>query len=67
MAIQKIKITECPFCGGTEFVKGAESGRNVYVPDSSALGRQVIWHQICRNCGTLIREYVQAPEKLKEY
>jgi len=57
----------CPHCGGTETVIGKQTGYNEYVVHrhaSTSLFGSPLYHVICRNCGTLIRSYVDNPEAL---
>lgn len=66
MAIQKIKITECPFCGGTEFVKGVQNWHSLMFPCNGSIWGtgQEIRHIVCKRCGSVVRSYVLEPELL---
>ena len=69
MTVRKIK-TVCPYCGGTEFVRGGigNSGAAArYKTVYAANAGQRIQCQICKNCGTVIREFIVHPEKLPDY
>ncbi|MCR5607549.1 MAG: hypothetical protein K6G26_00615 [Lachnospiraceae bacterium] len=57
-------VQECPFCNGTEMVTGCQQGY------ASVTSTHSIWsvgkklnHVFCRNCGSLVRSYVDDPEK----
>lgn len=52
-----IKDEKCPYCGGTEFIR-AES--NAF----TTLCGQPLRHVICRRCGSVVRSYIENPEKL---
>lgn len=57
------KIEICAFCGNNEFLEGIQKGY-------AALQGEGFWtttplkHVICRNCGTVVRSYIDNPEKL---
>lgn len=58
----------CPYCGAEEVVYGVQSDRGKVRPAKRMTvdeGQGLI-HVICRHCGTVIRSYVQFPEKLSE-
>ena len=54
---------KCPYCGKEVFVTGkqgaAYSGITV-----SLLKQRAVYHEICVNCGTIVRSYVKNPENL---
>ena len=57
----------CPHCGGTETVIGKQTAANEFVVSKYAATNffgSALYHVICRNCGTLIRSYVDNPEAL---
>ncbi len=58
-----IQINNCPFCGGTELIKGYQSGYGAILGESSVCGG-ALYHIVCRNCGSVVRSYVDDPEKL---
>lgn len=60
--LHPIKITKCPFCGGTEFVYGYQAGYGAVT--GNMLTGQWLRHIICRNCGSVVHSYVDHPEKL---
>lgn len=67
MAVKKLKNLRCPFCDGTEMVKGLSS-RFVLNEEKVSYGdRHPIFCIICKNCGSIVREYMTAPEKLPDY
>ena len=50
----------CPYCGGTEMVE-AKYGA---VYGESAWSGQIMYHTVCRKCGSVVRSFVKEPEKL---
>ena len=60
----KIKITECPFCHGSEFIEGKQEGYAQLQSCESSWHSAVLYHVICRRCGSVVRSYVKNPEKL---
>ncbi len=79
MAVKKLKNFSCPFCGSTEFVKGRRSGGLYYQPlilpfkvyhtPLFSLHRpaaeQITICVFCKECGSLIREYIENPAALE--
>ena len=65
--LHSIQINKCPFCGGTEFVYGYQSGYGAVTDNESLMSWQVLRHVICRNCGSVVHSYVDAPEKLLKW
>ena len=59
----KIHITQCPFCGHAEFIEARQLQVESYVSGEGLLGQQ-LKHIICRNCGSVVRSYVENPENL---
>jgi len=56
----------CPHCGGTETVIGKQDGEGRIFAKAAItimFGTKV-FHIVCRNCGTIIRSYVEDPSKL---
>ncbi len=62
--LHPIKITKCPFCGGTEFVYGYQADYGAITGSESVLTSQTLRYIICRNCGSVVHSYVDNPEKL---
>lgn len=59
---------KCPYCGAEEVVYGVQSDRGKVRPAKRVTideGQGLI-HVICKHCGTVIRSYVQYPDKLSE-
>ena len=52
----------CPYCGGTELVRGQQSGYAVVVRCKGLSNGRKLIHLICRQCGTVVRSYVEDPE-----
>lgn len=64
-----IKMEEqykCPWCGCKDVVYGAQADRGKVRPARKIIFNegQVLIHVICKSCGTVLRSYVQNPEKL---
>lgn len=59
-----IQITNCPFCGSTEFVEGYQSGYGALTGRDGIWTDAILRHVICRNCGSVVHSYVDNPEKL---
>lgn len=58
----EIRVDECPFCNGTEFIRGKQE--NYAVVNGEGLHSSSLNHIICRKCGSVVRSYVDNPEKL---
>lgn len=56
----------CPCCGGNKFVTGKQDGYAEVYPEDAFISfkSQKLYHDICINCGTVVRSYVKKPEKL---
>ena len=57
---------KCPWCGSDKMVYGVQTDRGRVNPAKKvtlSAGENVI-HVICKECGTIVRSYVQHPEKL---
>ena len=59
-----IKITECPFCHGNEFVEAKQTGYAAISGSKNMWSSEDLYHLICRRCGSVVRSYVKDPEKL---
>ena len=59
----KIQLERCPFCGYSEFIEARQAAPETYVTAQTILG-QPLYHTICRNCGSVVRSFVEVPEKL---
>ncbi|MBR5723114.1 MAG: hypothetical protein IKX57_05745 [Oscillospiraceae bacterium] len=63
---KRVIVKECPFCGGTDLVKGWQYGSGKLFADGCLVqGGQEIYHIVCKDCGSIVRSYVHYPEKLK--
>ena len=60
----EIRISECPFCHGSEFIEGKQEGHGQLQSCESAWHGSNLYHVICRRCGSVVRSYVKNPEKL---
>lgn len=64
MAKVNIKTIKCPYCGGTDFVKGYQAGNGGIVSTERPLTGTWLYHDICLDCGNVARSYVYDPLKL---
>jgi len=57
----------CPYCGGTELVKGKQNGQGMILPYRriSMFSAQKLVHLVCKNCGTVVRSYIENPQDFK--
>ena len=69
MAVKIFRDFRCPYCGGTEYVRGWKGGVYGQVVNLKHLlsTQQTIQFQICKRCGTIIREFIANPEELPDY
>ena len=51
----------CPWCGGKDVVEGIQS---TYAKVQPNKGENLV-HVICKNCGTVVRSYVENPQVLE--
>ena len=58
-----IQLQRCPFCGGVEFIEAKQIQVEAYVSGEALFGQRLN-HTICRNCGSVVRSFVEDPEKL---
>lgn len=60
------KTFTCPYCGGKKFALGVQNGyAEVYPADKFfSFKSRKLYHEICLDCGTVVRSYVKKPEKL---
>lgn len=56
-------VSTCPFCGGHEFIKGVQTGYAQVSGQGWTLSSNLC-HEICRDCGSVVRSYVPDPEML---
>ena len=59
----KVHIERCPFCGYAEFIQARQYAPEAYVSGEAVFGQQLN-HTICRNCGSVVRSFVENPENL---
>ncbi|RLY03641.1 hypothetical protein EAF07_04845 [Streptococcus hillyeri] len=60
-----MKNLVCTYCGGTEMVRGQQDGQGAIRKSGWALSSQFLYHDICAKCGTVVRSFVEKPEKLR--
>lgn len=53
----------CPYCGGTEFVIGRQDRYAAVTTEKFSFYYQTLYHEICENCGTVVRSFIKEPDK----
>lgn len=75
MAVKKLRNLTCPFCGGTEFVKGRACSIGLHSSSAQIVSlrtslmncpTQTEIRVYCKNCGSLVRQYITNPELLED-
>lgn len=66
MNLKNIEVKDCPYCGGTEFGRGKQRGYAKLVTGALDLAGDNLNHIICMNCGSVVRSYVEHPDKFKK-
>ena len=66
MAVKKVK-QPCPYCGNTEFVRGMYSRKQIFRPKNPLGTYYTVQVQICKRCGSIIREFIANPEQFPDY
>ncbi len=61
---EEFVLTKCPICGGEEFAFACQAGYGALTSDDSLLKTAPLRHQICTQCGTVVRSFVDNPKKL---
>jgi len=61
--MKKVRITQCRYCGGTEFVN-APSSITVQNNSLTLWTPKFVRFTICLDCGSILRSYVIEPERL---
>lgn len=61
--------SKCPYCGEKEFVEARETGVGITCTNRKFInGRmQMLYHTVCKNCGTVVRSYVKKPKELSDW
>ena len=59
----KVNIERCAFCGYSEFVEARQINVEAYVSGKALFGQE-LKYIICRHCGSVVRSFVEEPEKL---
>lgn len=57
-------VTSCPYCGGYEMIKCMQSGYAVIYAKYNQFGGRNLYHSVCRRCGSVVRSFVEEPEKM---
>ncbi len=61
---EQYTVMKCPVCGGEEFVYAFQGGYGALTSDESMFKTTTLRHQICTQCGTVVRSFVDEPDKL---
>ena len=63
--MKKIKITECPFCGGKKFFTVCQGlyGRVYWVKSPLKIKTADLYHRVCCQCGSVVRSYLKEIDK----
>lgn len=59
-----IRVTECPFCHGSEFIEAKQEGHAQISSMQNGWYSGVLYHTVCRRCGSVVRSFVKDPEKM---
>lgn len=55
--------TACPYCGCTDIIVGKQAAVVIPEKEMTVFNGQTLYHDICRQCGTVVRSYIKDPEK----
>ncbi|MGT2682473.1 hypothetical protein [Streptococcus porci] len=55
----------CPYCGGSEMVRAQQDSYARLHKSTWSMAWQNLYHDICANCGTVVRSFVENPDKLR--
>ncbi|MCM1438419.1 MAG: hypothetical protein NC131_04300 [Roseburia sp.] len=61
--MKEIKIEQCPFCDGKEFING-RVGSYGGVQIEKGIHSSAVYALVCRDCGSIVRSYVGDAERL---
>ena len=62
--MKHITVNKCPYCGGTEFVRGVQEYQGSIYGENEWAAGQPLYHVICLDCGCSVLTYVAQPENL---
>ncbi len=66
MSKEIIEGIVCPFCGCGEFVKGKQDGYASIRTEKFSLRDQTLYHDICKDCGIIVRSYLNDTDKFSK-
>ena len=58
-----VYIERCPFCGYAEFIEARQIASEAYISGQALFGQE-LKYVVCRHCGSVVRTFVEDPEKL---
>lgn len=62
--MEEVKAEKCPHCGAAENIVGIQDDRaRISAQVGVFMKNQPLYHIICLRCGTIIRSYIENPEK----
>lgn len=63
--MKTVEIKKCPFCGGSDFIESiVDSYGKVTLTAGVMRSSDVLHATVCRDCGSVVRMFCKAPEKL---
>ena len=57
-------VQVCPFCGSYEIIAAYQGGYGAVSGVQNRFSGCALYHSVCRKCGSIVRSYVEDPEKL---
>lgn len=57
-------VSRCPYCGGMEMILTYQTAYGAVSAVNNSWGGAPLYHCVCRNCGSVVRSFVEDPEKL---
>ncbi|WP_303974987.1 hypothetical protein [Streptococcus merionis] len=57
----------CSYCGGTNFIacKQPHGYAGLVLADKKlTFNGQTLYHDVCKACGTIVRSYIEQPQRL---
>ena len=59
------EIIKCPFCGGENFIIVEQSGfANIHIRKGFSFKETPLMHQVCKNCGAIVKSYVKDIDRI---
>ena len=61
---KEVNVTKCPYCQGEELVKANLSAPYALSASINAWHAASVKAIVCRDCGSIVRMFVEDPEKM---